>query len=535
MESLDTIRSLTVRPAARGFGNTAMRRIALVACLVLGLCFSLWPLHSAHASGVFWLPTRQASDPSFDHLNPVLGAYHNHAYILSVRVNGSSEVTTVFFSTNEAGTWKTQLISDRGPVNTYSREFTSLAVDASTGRLYAAWVYQKSANTDALGVWTRSSTGQWTGPTDVATAGALIGQPFIVAGNGKAYAAFISSDFSGACDDSATRTGDVQVVSYDGATWSAPQNLSSCVSDTSIQTFATPKLALDENGRAYLVSSANGDLWYADNTTGSWSDLLQVTHSASVPDSVGTALRTFYGIAASNGTVYVTYLRHLDTPRDDVLLTLQAGGGSWKAPVQISPQDPQDCPKFGLSIVANAGRVGVSYVRAHTGYCHVSSGVSGNVPFLFVGAPGQMAAVASLEGANPDCFATSLANEGNLFRFVAACDQAASIGKGQLSYKAELLDTVGPVAQLHAPGHASSSIQLHWSAKDPQPGSGVASYQLQVRADGGAWKTLLGSTAARTLTYRGARSGHRYTFRLRARDRVDNWGAWVSASTQVSH
>jgi hypothetical protein len=128
----------------RCHGHPEMRNSPLVGCLILGLCLSLWPLRSAQASGVFWLPTRQASDASFDHLNPVLAAYHNHAHTLSVRVNGTSAVTSVFFSTDESGRWTTQLVSDQGPANTYSREFTSLAVDASTGRLYAAWVYQKS-------------------------------------------------------------------------------------------------------------------------------------------------------------------------------------------------------------------------------------------------------------------------------------------------------------------------------------------------------------------------------------------------------
>jgi hypothetical protein len=532
MKSFNTLQSSLGRPRPHAGRTTTVRRIPLIGLLVLALCVSLWPLSSAHASGVFWLPTQQASDPSFDHLNPVLAAYKNHAYVLSVRVNGSSVVTSVFFSTNESGTWTTQLMSNSGPVNTYSREFTTLAVDASTGRLYAAWVYQKDRNTDALGLWTRAPSGQWSGPTDIATAGSLVGQPSIVAGNGKAYAAFISSDLAGACEDP-SRVGDVQVVAYDGSNWSAPQNLTSCVADSTILQFVTPKLALDENGRAYLTFVANNDLWYADTTSGSWSDPAQITHGANVPDSFGTALRTFYGIAASNGTAYLTYLHHVDTPTDDVLLMSRPAGGSWTAPVAVSPGDPQDCPKFGLSIVANAGRVGVSYVRAHTGYCHTASGVSGNVPFLFTGAPGQMSSVGSLEGANPDCFATSLTNEGNLFRFVTTCDGAANLGKGQLSYKAEFLDTVGPIAQLHAPRHATSTIQLRWSAKDPQPGSGVASYELQSRVDGGAWKTLLGSTAATKLTYRGAQHGHRYTFRLRAKDRVDNWGAWVLATTSV--
>ncbi|HEX8917147.1 MAG TPA: fibronectin type III domain-containing protein [Chloroflexota bacterium] len=383
-------------------------------------------------------------------------------------------------------------------------------------------------------MWTRDPSGQWSGPTDAATAGSLVGQPVIVAGNGRAYAAFISSDTAGACDEPAGRNADVQEVFYDGSTWSAPQNLTSCVPNTDILQFDTPKLALDEQGRAYLVSEANGNLWYTDNTSGSWSEPALITQGANIPGSVGTSLRTFYGIAASNGTVYVTFTRHADTPTDDVLLMSHPGGGPWSAPARVSPQDPQDCPKFGLSIVANEGRVGVSYVRGSLGYCHASGGADGSVPFVYTGSPEQMSAVGSLEGKSPNCFATSLANEGNLFRFVAACDQPSTLSRGQLYYKAEFLDTVGPVAHLVATARASApAIGLHWSARDPQPGSGVAFYSVEVRDATGSWHTLLASTHATQLIYRQAHAGHRYIFRLRAQDRTANWGAWVMASTRA--
>jgi hypothetical protein len=535
MKTLNTVQAHTAGSSARSTGSATVRRFALAGCLLLGLCVSLLPLASAHASGVFWLPTKQASDSSFDHLNPVMAAYRNHAYILSVRVNGSSRMTSVFFSTNESGHWTTQLLTDQGPLNTYGGEYTTLTVDTSTGRLYAAWIYTKNADYEAISVRTRDPAGQWSSPTDAVVAPSLFEQPSIVAQNGKAYITFASTDFPGPCDDSFSRHGDLNVVSYEGGTWSAPQNLTSCVSagGSGISEFVDPKLAIDEAGHAYLVGFLGGDLWYAHAPSGTWSAPSQITQGANIAESVGTSLRTFYAIAASSGTVYVVYTRGGSSQQSDVLLTTSAGGGSWSAPKQISPQDPYNCPKFALSIVANAGRVGVSYARGHTGYCKTPSGVSGNVPFVFTGSPGGMTSVGSLVGAAPDCFYTSLTNEGNLFRFAASCDHATTIGKGQLYYKAEFLDTVGPVARLHAPSHASSSISLSWSAKDPQPGSGVASYELQVRIDGGAWKTLLGSTKTRALTYRGAHRGHRYTFRLRARDRVDNWGAWVSASTQV--
>jgi hypothetical protein len=526
------VRALTGTGSTNSTRKPVMRRMALLVGLIMALCVPLLAVTGVSATGSFWLPTQSASDPSFDHLNPVLATYKNHAYVLSVRVNGSSSATSVFFSTNESGTWKSQLMSAKGPPNTYSRAFTSLAVDPNTGRLYAAWVYQKNADQDALGVWTRSPHGTWSAPTNAVVAGSLVGQAVIAAGNGKAYAAFISSEMTGPCNEAAGRNADVQVISFSGSVWSSPQNLTSCVPGKLLQ-FATPKVAIDEQGRGYVVSVVNGDLWYTDNSSGSWSKPIRITRGANIPDSVGTALRTFYGIAASNGTAYVTCVRHTNAPADDVLLMSHAASESWSALSRVSPADPQDCPKFGVSTVANAGRVGVSYSRGSLGYCHAAGGKDGNVPFVFTGSPGRMSAVGSLEGKSPNCFATSLAKEGNLFRFVAACDHPASLSKGQLYYKAESLDVVGPVARLHTSRSASMSILLRWTARDPSPGSGVASFELQSRTQGGAWTTLLKSTTRRVFTYHATQRGGRYTFRLRARDRAANWGAWVVAGTSA--
>lgn len=331
----------------------AFRYQATLVAVLVALCFSLLPLLDAHASGVFWLPTKQASDASFNHVYPVLAAYHNHAYTLSVRDDGGA-VTSVYFSTNESGHWTTQRISGQGPDNTFSGEFSSLAVDASTGRLYAIWAYHKNSDGYAIGVWTRDPVGQWTGPTDVMTGGFLGGQPSIVAQNGKAYATFVSGNVPGACDDSGIRAGDVEVVSYDGSTWSAPQNLTSCVSDPSLNV-EDAKLAIDENSRPYLVSISNGDLWYTENAGSSWSDPMQITHGANIGEALG--LNTYYGIVASNGIAYVTYAQSSNSHAADVLLMTHPLGGAWSAPVQVSPHDPDACPKWGLSIVANAGRV----------------------------------------------------------------------------------------------------------------------------------------------------------------------------------
>src|SRR5437868_6964703 len=108
MNTLKWVQTLIGSRRPSGGWSVVTQRTALLAGLIVALCLPLWSLTSAHASGVFWLPTQKASDPSFDHLNPVLATYHNRAYVLSVRVNGASEVTSVFFSTDESGKWTTQ-------------------------------------------------------------------------------------------------------------------------------------------------------------------------------------------------------------------------------------------------------------------------------------------------------------------------------------------------------------------------------------------------------------------------------------------
>ena len=57
--------------------------------------------------------------------------------------------------------------------------------------------------------------------------------------------------------------------------------------------------------------------------------------------------------------------------------------------------------------------------------------------------------------------------------------------------------------------------------------SGVSAYGVGVQVDGRAWQTHVASTSART-TERTVKSGHGYTFRVRARDGARNWGPWVS-------
>jgi hypothetical protein len=67
-------------------------------------------------------------------------------------------------------------------------------------------------------------------------------------------------------------------------------------------------------------------------------------------------------------------------------------------------------------------------------------------------------------------------------------------------------------------------------AQDPTPGSGVAYAQVQVRVNGGAWQNVVAATQSHFVVYNGAQAGKTYTFRVRSRDKVNNWGAWVTAT-----
>lgn len=72
------------------------------------------------------------------------------------------------------------------------------------------------------------------------------------------------------------------------------------------------------------------------------------------------------------------------------------------------------------------------------------------------------------------------------------------------------------------------TAKLVWSGYDPRLQvltSGLKSFVLQRRLDGGAWQSLLSSTTLRTKTYT-LWTGHLYEFRVAARDNKGNLGSW---------
>ncbi|HEX2754257.1 MAG TPA: CAP domain-containing protein [Candidatus Limnocylindrales bacterium] len=81
-----------------------------------------------------------------------------------------------------------------------------------------------------------------------------------------------------------------------------------------------------------------------------------------------------------------------------------------------------------------------------------------------------------------------------------------------------------------SPTPTTRRVKVAWTGYDPRLQvltSGLRSYAIQRRTDGGAWTTVLSSTTAR-YTYFTLALGHRYEFRISARDRAGNPGAWVT-------
>ncbi len=544
----------------------AARPLTLV---VAALAAAVGPLSLASAIGFIWLPAVQATQltlpPEQNLLHPTMVSYDNAVFILTTQWKGSqgaATTTNVFLTVGTQAsvpgteTWTTHQFSTQGPdYVTIMNGLTSLAIDPSTHRLYAAWVYHLTAchnpaGCDAVGVWTSSDFGSsWSGPTKLAV-GQFNGPPSVVAAHGKAYVAFTAGTHLGPCNDTTSRGADVLLTTYDGGAWSPPQNLTSCVPGQQALAFAGAKLALDDGtGHLHLVSDTNDDLsglWYMDNVGGTWSPPAPIVpHADSLPQESGVSYD--YSIAASDGVTYVAYVHNPHQPKTaygyhDLYLTMRPDGGTW-TPGDVT-HDAANCDEHDVSLVARHGRVGLAYIVGSTGYCP-KGGLDYNVAHVLTGTPGHGTNDTPL-GVDRSCTSPALSSDGGnstLFRLALDCGRGRDTGSGNVFYASEFLDKIGPkITQLTVPATAAAgSIMVRWQAEDPMPGAGVSYVQVQVRqTNGRTWQDVVpgrvvpGGTAATSLSYT-VQAGHQYIFRVRAIDKVNNRGAWrISRPVTVS-
>jgi uncharacterized protein YkwD len=82
---------------------------------------------------------------------------------------------------------------------------------------------------------------------------------------------------------------------------------------------------------------------------------------------------------------------------------------------------------------------------------------------------------------------------------------------------------------------ASKRVTVTWSGADVKLQaltSGFHSFQVQRRVDGGAWKMVWTGTTVKSMTLDLA-ANHTYEFRVAARDKAGNWGAWSVAKATL--
>ncbi|HEV8546935.1 MAG TPA: CAP domain-containing protein [Candidatus Limnocylindrales bacterium] len=83
---------------------------------------------------------------------------------------------------------------------------------------------------------------------------------------------------------------------------------------------------------------------------------------------------------------------------------------------------------------------------------------------------------------------------------------------------------------------ATKRVSVNWSGSDVRLQvltSGFYSYQVQRRTDGGAWTTVWSSTTLKSATFN-LPVNHTYEFRVAARDKAGNWGAWSTVTTSLA-
>ncbi len=519
---------------------------------LLALLMALLSVGRVFAGGVVWLPARSATHGTVAHALPSLATDHNHAYILTIAGDTTGLSAPVYYTTNAFGAWRTTLLSAKGPHagGAYLGDYVIIAVDPTIkphGRLYAVWNVAGTPTTPERTVlYTSNDEGAaWTGPLTLATgsAGRVVA---LAAGKGTAAVAIVGSfrDLgAGPCSEAGVA--DLFVVTYNGATWAKPRNLSSCLSDKA-GGFDKPKLAFDATTALFSVtaiSAVDGQalLWYAQGSGSAWAPLAP-TPLAGVGGSVESSGSPYddYRLAAAGGAVYVAYTgrdtleAHLSSY--DIRLAVKTSGQAWT--VQRVTRDPANCEKYDVALAALPGRVALAYTfgssercqdqaEDHSSRVHVLTGSANSLRDMALATPAGVPSHAL----GHDCYRPAVSSDGGLFRVVDVCD---GLGQGaNLFYQPEFFD-IGPIVTLTVPSVGSGAIHLSWSEHNAVPGFGVVSYQAQVRDGIGPWQDVTLGTTSTSLAYTQGSKGHSYTFRVRGRDGMSIQGDWaVSAAVPV--
>jgi hypothetical protein len=120
-------------------------------------------------------------------------------------------------------------------------------------------------------------------------------------------------------------------------------------------------------------------------------------------------------------------------------------------------------------------------------------------------------------------------DDGNdLWMHLATSDQAGNWSSQAVHLGPFYIDTHAPVPWIRAvPISGGAAFSLTWGADDA--GAGLATsgtFDVQYRIDTGNWLPSRTGTATTSTTWTNIESGKTYSFRARAKDKLDHWSDW---------
>jgi Cysteine-rich secretory protein family len=121
------------------------------------------------------------------------------------------------------------------------------------------------------------------------------------------------------------------------------------------------------------------------------------------------------------------------------------------------------------------------------------------------------------------------------------------IGIG-LAYRSSNNKTFGSLIFTESPDSTDARVYMNganvsggtgtwsWWGTDPvlqTHTAGLRSFDVQLRADDGSWRTVATNTTATSRSWGSLTSGHAYSIRVRARDRSGNVGSWSLVTVRM--
>jgi len=236
----------------------------------------------------------------------------------------------IWYADNTSGAWPapTQLTSATG---FNSQNSPQIAVD-SNGASHITWTGPDPTTGGVYQIWYADNiSGSWPAPTQLTSA---------TGGNGQKYSE-IAVDSNGASHitwGGYTTGGAMQIWYADNTSgaWPAPTQLTSA---TGFNSQNSPQIAVDSNGASHITwggphptTGGAYQVWYADNISGSWPAPTQLTSATgfngqSSPQIAvglnGASHITWYGPDPTTGGVYQVW--YADNT-----------SGSWPAPTQLT-------------------------------------------------------------------------------------------------------------------------------------------------------------------------------------------------------